>query len=130
MLWEVSYRGGYLHAEGSSLALTSDHDGDGVRDLVVGSNETFLDADRGGVAILSGRTGKGLKRFAVSVDSDPAPPGGGEGGADVAPIGDLDGDGLEELAVWEPVAQRLLVLSGSDLAVRWELDAASLPRPE
>lgn len=130
MLWEVSYRGGYLHAEGSSLVLTSDHDGDGVRDLAVGSNETFLDADRGGIAILSGRTGKELKRFAVSIDADPGPPGGGEGGVDATPLGDLDGDGLEELAAWEPVAQRLCVLSGKDLTVRWEVEVSSLPRQE
>jgi hypothetical protein len=130
LLWEVSYLGGYLHAEGASLALTSDHDDDGVRDLAVGSNETFLDADAGGVTILSGRSGEVLKRHRVVIDSEPGPPGGGVGGADVAGLGDLDGDGLEELAVWEPVPQRLSVLSGADLSVRWRIDAASLPRPE
>ncbi len=129
-LWEVSYRGGYLHAEGASLSFTSDHDGDEVRDLAVGSNETFLDADSGGIAILSGRTGESLKRRRVRIEADPGPPAGGVGGADVASLGDLDGDGLDELAIWEPVPQRLLILSGADLSVRWQLDAADLPRPE
>ena len=96
----------------------------------VGSNETFLDADSGGIAILSGRTGESLKRRQVRIEADPGPPAGGVGGADVASLGDLDGDGLDELAIWEPVSQRLLILSGADLSVRWQLDAADLPRPE
>jgi hypothetical protein len=129
-LWEVGYRGGYLYAEGASLAFTSDHDRDGVRDLAVGTNETFMDADRGGVTILSGRTGKGLKSYQTSVASQPGPPNGMVGGADVAALGDLDGDGLEELAVWEPVPQRLQVLRGVDLKPLWEVDVKRLERPK
>ena len=130
LLWEVDYTGGYKHAEGTSLALTRDHDDDGVRDLVVGANETFLDADRGGVTVLSGRTGKALKRYSTAVAARPGPPGGMMGGADVASLGDLDGDGLEELAVWEPVPQRLQLLDGADLHVLWKVDVTSLERPE
>lgn len=130
LLWEVDYTGGYKHAQGASLAFTSDHDGDGVRDLAVGENETFLDADGGGVAILSGRTGKGLKGYRTTVTTEPGPPSGMVGGADVAVLGDLDGDGLEELAVWEPVPQRLLVLSGADLHALWQVDVTALDRPE
>lgn len=129
-LWEVRYRGGYLYAEGASLAFTSDHDGDGVRDLAVGTNETFMDADRGGVRVLSGRTGKGLKSYQTSIASQPGPPNGMVGGADVAALGDLDGDGLEELAVWEPVPQRLQVLRGVDLKPLWEVDVRRLERPK
>jgi hypothetical protein len=52
------------------------------------------------------------------------------GGADVAALGDLDGDGLEELAVWEPVPQRLQVLRGVDLKPLWEVDVKRLERPK
>jgi hypothetical protein len=130
LLWEVDYTGGYKHAEGTSLAVTSDHDGDGVRDVAVGENETFWDADRGGVAILSGRTGEELKRHRTLVTTQPGPPNEMVGGADVAVLGDLDGDGLEELAVWEPVPQRLLLLKGADLHTLWQVDVTSLARPE
>ena len=130
LIWEVDYTGGYLHAEGTSLALTRDHDGDGVRDLAVGENETFLDADAGGLAVLSGRTGAILKRYRTTVTSQPGPPGQMVGGADVAVLADLDGDGLEAIAIWEPVPQRLLLLNGADLQILWQLDVTSLGRPE
>ena len=97
---------------------------------LVGANETFLDADRGGVTVLSGRTGKALKRYSTAVTTRPGPPGGMVGGADVASLGDLDGDGLEELVVWEPVPQRLQLLDGADLHVLWKVDVTSLERPE
>lgn len=121
-LWERSYDGGYLLAEGASLSFTSDHDGDCVRDLLVGANETFLDADYGFVAILSGRSGEGIK---AKWSSD-----GYGGGADAASVGDVDGDGLEEIAVWEPVPQRLRLLRASDLEPMWSVDVATLARPK
>ena len=129
-LWERTFDSGYLHAEGTSLAFTADHDGDGVPDLVHGANETAMDADRGYVEMLSGATGTTLKQWEVSVDLDPLPPGGLVGGLDACPIGDLDGDGLEELALQLPVLQELRVVRGSDLSVLWTRDVATLPRGE
>ncbi len=130
MLWEVSYLGGYLNGEGTSLAFTSDHDKDGIADLVVGANETFLDADAGWATILSGATGKQLKRYDVRSKTSSGQTSGYHGGADVAPVGDLDGDGLEELAVWIPMQQSLRLLKGSDFTVFWEIDVAALRRPK
>ena len=128
LLWEVDYTGGYKHAEGTGrLALTRDHDDDGVRDLVVGANETFLDADRGSDGPLRADR-QGLE--ALQQAAARPGPGGMVGGADVASLGDLDGDGLEELAVWEPVPQRLQLRDGADLHVLWKVDVTSLERPE
>ena len=129
LLWEVDYSGGYKHAEGASLGLTGDHDGDGVRDLVVGENETFIDADRGCVRVLSGATGKGLKVHRVESGERPEGATSTVGGADVAVLGDLDGDGLDELVLWEPVRQRLVLLGGADLEERWVVDVTALERP-
>jgi len=130
LLWEQTYRGGYMHAEGTSLAFTGDHDGDGVADVLVAANETGMDADTGFVAIHSGATGKALKDWRVTTDADPKPPSSYVGGLDATPIGDLDGDGLEEIAVQLPVLQEVRVLNGKDLSVRWRLDVAELPRGE
>jgi hypothetical protein len=122
LLWECNYEGGYLLAEGASLSFTSDHDGDCVRDLLIGANETDFDADHGFVAIVSGRSGIGIKAKWIR--------DGYGGGADAVPIGDLDGDGLEEIAVWEPVPQRLQLLRASDFEPLWSLDVTALARPK
>ena len=105
-------------------------DGSEVEGLPGGDGDAFLDADGGGVAVRSGRTGEVLKRHRTTVTTQPGPPGEAVGGADVAVAGDLDGDGLEELAIWEPVPQRLLLLDGADLHVLRRVDVTSLERPE
>lgn len=129
LLWEQSYSSGYMHAEGTSLAFTSDHDGDGVADLVLAANETVFDADTGFVSIVSGATGKTLKTWRVAFEADPMPPGDYVGGLDAAPIGDLDGDGYEELAVQLPVLQEVRVLRGKDLSVLWQRSISDLEQP-
>ncbi len=122
MLWEINWDGGYMHAQGTSLSWAEDRDRDGVRDLWVGSNETFLDADTGSSFLISAKTGEGQRvpkgdRVGLLLQG---------GGQDVTTLGDLDGDGLHELAVYFPVAQAVRVLKGSDRSVMWSRQVDAL----
>ncbi|HVS20147.1 MAG TPA: VCBS repeat-containing protein, partial [Planctomycetota bacterium] len=76
---------------GRSAVAVDDLDGDGVRDLAVGSPGD----DVRQVRIFSGKTGAFL--FALKGQT----PGDGYG-TSVAAVGDVDGDGLTELAVAAP----------------------------
>ena len=73
---------------GSALDTTGDIDGDGVTDVIVGS-------DIGCVRVLSGATGMELHRF---LDTTPF---SGYGSA-VAGAGDVDGDGELDLLIVAP----------------------------
>ena len=106
----------------------SDQYADGVADLVLSANETSIDADRGFVSIVSGRTGRTLLTWTVDFDMQPPPPMEAYGGLDACPIGDLDGDGLEEIAVQIPVVRLVRVLKGADLSVLWSIDIGDLAR--
>lgn len=122
MLWELNWDGGYMYAEGTSLSWAEDRDGDGARELWVAANETFLDADTGSAFLISSKAGKGLRvpkggRAGLELDG---------GGLDVATLGDMDGDGLHELAAYFPVAQVVRVLKGSDRSVMWSRKVAEL----
>lgn len=78
---------------GNSLAALPDLDGDGVSELLVGArgSPTFL----GAAFVLSGATGDRILRFDGSYAED-------RFGASVALLGDVDGDGVADLAVDAP----------------------------
>ena len=86
---------------GASLDLFGDFDGDGVDDLIVGSVEhdliPFLDDDVGCVRVVS--TGTGMELLLIPGDFSAS----GFGGT-VAGLGDVDGDGVPDLAAGAPGA--------------------------
>jgi FG-GAP repeat len=87
---------------GASVAVIGDVDGDGVPDLVAGApGMTGLGQDqRGEVALISGKTGQIRAFMGLGV---PVAAGAHLGTA-VAPIGDVDGDGVGDFAVSAPDA--------------------------
>ena len=77
-----------------------DMDGDGVHDLIVGAwSDPHANASPLGAAyVLSGATGALLRVFLGSASFD-------RFGATVAGIGDIDGDGFDDVAVGNPGSQ-------------------------
>ena len=88
---------------GSSLASLGDIDGDGVTDLAIGADRNDTSgADRGAVHILfmnSDGTVKNTQKIADSVSGGPFLMDSDKFGTSVAPLGDLNGDGVTDLAV-------------------------------
>ncbi len=85
---------------GINVAAIGDVDGDGVSDLAVGAHGQ--DSYRGGVYVLlmnPDGTVKSSSRIANGVGGGPALASGDQFGTSVAPIGDIDGDGIVDLAV-------------------------------
>jgi hypothetical protein len=113
-----SWVGGYLCAEGSTLAVVGDVDGDGAADYAVGANEDSIDHDPGFAEVDSGRTGARLRSL------HPRPRADGERsiGVDVAALGDANGDGVPDLVVHLPRLREARVLSGADFAALLTVD--------
>jgi hypothetical protein len=89
---------------GSSLALLGDHDGDGVPDLAVGAPlENGAGSDRGGLWLLllaADGTVKGQHHIGDGIGGFGGTLADGDWfGTGVAGLGDLDGDGVGDLAV-------------------------------
>ncbi|HVM15090.1 MAG TPA: integrin alpha [Egibacteraceae bacterium] len=107
---------------GASVAGLGDVDGDGAGDVVVGAPGS------GHVYVVSGATGAILHDIA-----DPAG-GGSNFGFSVAGIGDVDGDGVSDLAVGAPSASgpaagRVLLFSGATGGLLRQLTPATGDRP-
>jgi hypothetical protein len=116
-----SWLGGYLRAEGSSLEVVGDVDGDGVADYAVGANEDSIDCDSGMAVVFSGKDGRELRSFHPREDSI----GGRCGvGVDVCGLGDANGDGVPDLVIHLPRLREARVLSGADLALLRAIDLA------
>jgi hypothetical protein len=129
-LWERSFRWGGMRGEGTSLLPISDFNQDGVVDFVHAANESSWDSDTGFLEFLSGVTGEALIRSEGMLNNQGTASGPlTNGGLDAAPIGDLNGDGLEEIVGYLPVKQELHVFDGKDLSTLWKIDVGSLPRP-
>lgn len=92
LLWSSTVSAATGSEFGRSMAAIRDIDGDGAEELVVG------DPGRGRVTVHSGRTGAILMTLQGDL-------GGDRFGASVAAAGDVDGDGVRDIAVGAPMAQ-------------------------
>lgn len=130
VLWRVSARSPSF---GAVVAVLEDIDGDEVRDFAVGIPPLRL-GDPGRVRICSGRDGRALREL--------EPPQSGTWfGAALAPLGDLNDDGYDELlvggnyggapglvAVFDPrTGERLLTLDDRDAQHAFGFSVAALP---
>ncbi|MCX7421441.1 MAG: FG-GAP-like repeat-containing protein [Planctomycetia bacterium] len=87
---------------GSSVAAIGDLDGDGVTDLAVGAFGDSAGANRGAVYVLrmnADGTVKSSTKTASGTNGGPALSDDDNFGSSVAAVGDLDGDGVIDLAV-------------------------------
>jgi len=123
---------------GSALVTLGDLDGDGVAELAVGApGDDDGNRDRGALWILfpaQDGTVRQQRRVAGSSDLGAALDNFDEFGSALATLGDLDGDGLRELAVGAPgdddgaadAGAVWLLFLGTDGAVRRELKLSAL----
>jgi hypothetical protein len=88
---------------GSSLASLGDLDGDGISDLAAGARlDDTGGSDRGAVHVLfmnGDGTAKATQKIASGTGGGPVLVDGDSFGVDAASLGDLDGDGVTDLAV-------------------------------
>lgn len=101
--------------DGVVVAAAGDVNGDGLGDFVVG--EPSFDGGRGRVLVYHGARGLLPTRPATVLLGRNATAGMG---VEVAGLGDTDGDGYDELAVFATGAARILVFSGGRRGLGWD----------
>ncbi len=83
-----------------------DHDGDGFDDVIVNSTSfvTSTNVTRGGLVVVKGRphVGTGTQVLCTGTEFFVGANDGGNAGYAVAPLGDLDEDGCDEIAIGAP----------------------------
>ncbi|RMH02695.1 MAG: hypothetical protein D6702_07995 [Planctomycetota bacterium] len=116
-LWRIDGPSAWSHF-GAAVDLAGDVDGDGTPDVLVGS--AVANANAGFAAVYSGATGAQILQV-VGL-------GGENLGADVAGIGDVDGDGYADLLVGAPSANNgvgaAYIFSGFSGTILQQFDGA------
>lgn len=114
------YIGAYMNAEGTSLDVIGDLDGDGVAEYLIGANEE-IDVDWGFAGVFSGATGQVLHSLEGGLLEEipdralPCEPRTYKDlGIDTCALGDTNGDGMPDVAVHLPAAEEVRILSGVD----------------
>jgi hypothetical protein len=110
---------------GTSLANAGDQNGDGIDDLYVGAPNA--NSSRGGVFVISGSDGSILREITTTASLSGF-------GSTVVTIGDIDGDGKNDLAVGSPgfritggnPAGRVQLIRSSDGAIAAEITGSAI----
>ena len=123
VLWRVTGTE-TLQKLGTAVAFVGDVDGDGVADVLVGAprSDVAAGADGGSAFLHSGANGSLIRRFDGSA-------AGARLGTSLVGLDDLDGDGVDDLALGAPGADgdrgRVLVVSGASGSQLLALDGLS-----
>lgn len=105
------HNGSFASFFGHAVAAVGDADGDGVGDYVIGSPSAAPNGLTSGLAeVFSGRTGMRLHRL-------PGLTPGERAGHAVAGVGDVDGDGYDDVAVGAPLADGVAGLDAGSVRV-------------
>lgn len=106
---------------GQSVGAAGDVDGDGYDDIIWGeSTYTTQQGQLGRAVVTSGRTGKTLLEIIGQLAGDLT-------GFSVSGVGDVDGDGRDDVGVGSPGVSRVRVYSGKDASVLMDIEEFSPP---